>query len=449
MMPPRKRRLILTTAALLSSASAGGTRAAASTTPQHDEDINRRRLKHKERTMSAWRSLNSSTSVRPLDLKLDESDPTKVYQVGIGGFLEPYDINNYQSEFEVTHLSHSTNEGPALSTSGAMKEGGGNAEGIVHHQSDRFSVTNFDLNRWTALEGYSDTERKLDGDANEIPKSRRLRVSADTFKFTEGNDPYDLDENPTVSSRSLGRKQADDFANPDNEAPVVRSTFPPENTKIGPNQSFGALVSDNGTGVKSVCLQLRDHMNSLSDCFDLVNVGFDVWELTFDGFDAFEGEIWSYRIRSKDGAKNRVNTRWADFVINISGKREENDGWETETDETGDSEQSGKLTKEVRDESWPYGGVVQKSTGRILFFFDGNAYVCTGTVLDDEIEDRTVIVSLFSRFCQLFIRSLTIVCLISAHCCALRLSIPSPRWTLCRACPLHTRSRQYHRHEVR
>jgi hypothetical protein len=390
--PTRRKRLLLTaTVSLLSTAKANGTRAAS--------QQNRRRL-HKERTLTAWRSLESA-SVRPLDLKLDESDPLKVYQVGIGGFLEPYDFTNYQVDFATTHLDSSSNEGPALSSSKtSLGEGGGNAEGIVHVQSDRIAATNFDLNRWMKLKGYQDVERALMSEHDDENANGARVVSASIFKYTEDNDPYNLhdDDNEASSSRKL-KGAADEFA--DNEAPVVRSTFPPNQTKIGPNQSFGALVSDNGTGVKSVCLQLRDHVNSLSDCFELVNVGYDVYELTFDGFDAYEGMTWSYRIRSKDGAKNRANTPWADFIINISGKGEsetDNGGGSGGQDENGDTTDTnnGVLTQEVRDESWPYGGVVQKSTGRILFFFDGNAYVCTGTVLDDEIQDRTVIVSLLS-----------------------------------------------------
>ena len=337
-----------------------------------------------------------------------------MYQVGIGGFLEPYDEYNYQQDFiESTSSTHHLNnnvdgssgrEGPALSSSSSvLSEGGGNAEGVVHYQSERLPLTNFDLNRWTALQGLSDVERKLDGESSSSSSSsrvRKLKITPDFFKYTEHNDPYDLpdeadvntdvDVTTTTTSRNLKKKQADSFA--DDEAPIVRSTFPPVNTKIGPNQSFGALVSDDGTGVKSVCLQLRDHVNSLSDCFELVNVGRDVYELTFDGFDAYEGMTWSYRVRSKDKARNRVNTPWADFIINISGKGQGQEE-EEEGDVGGGGGDTGVLTEEVSDESWPYGGLVQKSTGRILFFFDGNAYVCTGTVLDDEVEDRTVIVS--------------------------------------------------------
>jgi hypothetical protein len=397
-MAAPKRRNLLLTASLLTTATASGVRAA-----QHSEEptheTTRRLQQHKHRTLSAWSQ--TSVPIRPLDLKLDESDPSKVYQVGIGGFLEPYDEYNYQQDFvESTHHLNNPGgrEGPALSSSSsALSEGGGNAEGVVHYQSERLPLTNFDLNRWTALQGFSDVERKLDGESSS--GVRKLKITPDFFKYNEHNDPYDLpdeaDANTDVdvtTSRNLKKNQANSFA--DDEAPIVRSTFPPVNTKIGPNQSFGALVSDDGTGVKSVCLQLRDHVNSLSDCFELVNVGRDVYELTFDGFDAYEGMTWSYRVRSKDKAKNRVNTPWADFIINISGKGQSQEEEEERDVGAGDSGGgTGVLTEEVSDESWPYGGLVQKSTGRILFFFDGNAYVCTGTVLDDEVEDRTVILT--------------------------------------------------------
>lgn len=427
----------------------------------------RRRLARTQRTLAAWRSLKTSgssesvTPIRPLDLKIDQDDPSKVYQVGAGGFLEPYDFVNYQEGFGVkfsfgesapqrdgqdedevssTGEGHTkgSSEGPALSSStSSLSSSGGNAEGVVHVQSERLGLTNFDLNRLAAISGYSDVERKMAQDNADVSSSgirgprssesptlkenapretRKLQSRSSFFKYTPENDPYELpDQTPSLTrqlqrdahsilvgeSLELNRQYAEDFvtdkASPtrDDEAPIIRSTFPPINTKIGPNQSFGALVTDNGTGVKSVCLQFKDHTNSRSDCFELVMVGSDVWELTFDGFNAYEGETWSYRIRGKDGAKNRANTEWADFIINISGKGDSgggNDG--SSGGGTTDEVPSGTLLNNVvRDESWPYGGVIQMSTGRILFFFDGNAYVCTGTVIKDDIQDRTIVLT--------------------------------------------------------
>ena len=39
-------------------------------------------------------------------------------------------------------------------------------------------------------------------------------------------------------------------------------------------------------------------------------------------------------------------------------------------------------------------GQIQYSSGRVLFFFDGNPFVCTGTVIDDgDHPDRTLILT--------------------------------------------------------
>jgi hypothetical protein len=87
-------------------------------------------------------------------------------------------------------------------------------------------------------------------------------------------------------------------------------------------------------------------------------VGQDIWELTFDGFDAYEGETWAYRVRGKDGARNRVNTPWADFIINISGKGESHDesGGSTTGGYEGEVGTGSVLTDAVSDDSWPFGG---------------------------------------------------------------------------------------------
>lgn len=428
-------RSVSVAVSLASAASAAGTRAAAMDAPPLTIDTTassssanemhaRRRLEHTRRTVAAWRSLKSSgssenvTPIRPLDLKIDQDDPSKVYQVGAGGFLEPYDFVNYQDGFGVKFnfggdgrdegssseggggRSKGSSEGPALSSSSSsLSSSGGNAEGVVHVQSERMGLTNFDLNRLAAISGYSDVERRIEqgdvdassggvrrprstessADKEAREQARKLQSRSSTFKYTLENDPYELQhDTPSVTrhlqrgghslivgeSLQLYRQSAEDFVTAkssptrDDEAPMIRSTFPPVNTKIGPNQSFGALVTDNGTGVKSVCLQFKDHTSSRSDCFELVMVGSDVWELSFDGFNAYEGETWSYRIRGKDGAKNRANTEWADFIINISGKGDggaDNDGGSGGG--TPDEVPSGTiLTNVVMDESWPYGG---------------------------------------------------------------------------------------------
>jgi hypothetical protein len=57
-------------------------------------------------------------------------------------------------------------------------------------------------------------------------------------------------------------------------------------------------------------------------------------------------------------------------------------------------EQATLLQRYVRDDPWEYSGKIQYSSGRVLFFFDGNPYVCTGTVVDDgSHSDRTIVLT--------------------------------------------------------
>lgn len=155
----------------------------------------------------------------------------------------------------------------------------------------------------------------------------------------------------------------------DTSPPVVRSTFPPSNTTIGPRQTFGALVSDHAlsytSGVEKVCVQFRDALGVRSTCLPLYNVGSgassttsesgatsdvkctkaehrlsvdclssssssstsrtggsksDIWERTFDGFGAFAGTAWKYRIQAYDTRKNRIVTKWQ--IFNIDARAE-------------------------------------------------------------------------------------------------------------------------------
>jgi hypothetical protein len=41
----------------------------------------------------------------------------------------------------------------------------------------------------------------------------------------------------------------------------------------------------------------------------------DIWERTFDGFGAFAGTAWKYRIQAYDTRKNRIVTKWQSFNI--------------------------------------------------------------------------------------------------------------------------------------
>jgi hypothetical protein len=171
-----------------------------------------------------------------------------------------------------------------------------------------------------------------------------------------------------------------------------------------------------------------------------VHVGKDIWEITFDGFGDYDGETWAYRIQGKDKSNNQETTGWTNFIIDggsatsksssgSGGGGSGSSGSNNNASSSNSGQKSGsgeKLTANENDDSWPYGGeyehdvssilkgflltesfyslhtgVIQTSTGRILFFFNGEAFVCTGTVMDDQVEDRTVIVSVecYSNAC--------------------------------------------------
>ena len=180
------------------------------------------------------------------------------------------------------------------------------------------------------------------------------RREEETFDFTH----HDKTKKSYYESSSAA------VADADTSPPIVRSTFPPSDTTIGPRQTFGALVSDHAlsytSGVEKVCVQFRDALGVRSTCLPLYNVGSgvsssstsesgttsdvkctkaehrlsvdclsssssstsrttgsksDIWERTFDGFGAFAGTAWKYRIQAYDARKNRIVTKWQSFNI--------------------------------------------------------------------------------------------------------------------------------------
>jgi hypothetical protein len=299
-------RQLLIASALISSVTAAGTRPAATFASLQEltaEEVQRARLKHKEVTLHAWNTHQSE--VRPLDLRLDEDDPTQVYQTGSGGWLEPYDDENYQEEYEVVvNISDDSNLQPPISPIGESES--------------------------TYPEDYSSVARNL-----------LSRPSSSVFKYTDDTDPLKLDQEATSylekkkgggkklgggkkgGSANKGKKgggkkgggKKNSSTNSDTAAPLIKSMFPAKNTKVGKNEAFGALVKDAGSGVTSVCVQLKDHFNKLSDCYETVHVGKDIWEITFDGFGDYDGETWAYRIQGKDKSNNQETTGWTNFII--------------------------------------------------------------------------------------------------------------------------------------
>ena len=389
----------------------------------------RRRLlagMRRERALAAHRGAAGTSGLtsgpQPLDLVLDEADPSSypaVFRRGAGGELLPYDPDGDAAApaaddggdggtgegAPVIHLSF-RGAVDAGSDGGTGDDGGGSRSPGGHYWSDRVGYTNFDLRR-----GVGRDEDDEDFAAEEVERraqregARGLRGeeggdgALPLFVYGEHDDPHesaelvpDLDgEDGLRRLKYAGHSktsQADSFASShdprpngtkkdrldeadaaeDKSVPVIVSAFPPINTKIGDRQSFGALVRDvGGSGVRSACVQLQDHVRARSPCLKLKHVGegrgdSGVYELTLDGFDAFKGKKWSYRIMGKDNNRNRRRTGWRSFEISDPGAVvEEEEEATTTADATGAPVTTApsapaRLFETVGDENWPHGG---------------------------------------------------------------------------------------------
>jgi hypothetical protein len=59
------------------------------------------------------------------------------------------------------------------------------------------------------------------------------------------------------------------------------------------------------------------------------------------------------------------------------------------------------LNEVVDDSDWPYAGQIQSATGRILFQFSSNqVYKCSGTVIEDGVEGRSIVLTAGELYLQ-------------------------------------------------
>jgi len=223
------------------------------------------------------------------------------------------------------------------------------------------------------------------------------------------------------------------------QAPIISSTFPPPDVHIGKHQTFGATVygidSVEESHYAKVCVQFQDAHGGRSTCFDLDRVGHKgdesvdrrellncakkkhkdhprcknkqdqvdqgedtdgninlggneqqqvqqeeaiIHEKIFEGFQAFSGQKWKFRIRAVNEDKVRVMSNWQKFTISeYLGQMPEEEEEEIEEEESTTSSTvqapspeeeeeeevesvppapPTKLLEEVRDEDWPHGG---------------------------------------------------------------------------------------------
>ena len=262
---------------------------------------------------------------------------------------------------------------------------------------------------------------------------RRVLSSANTFASHHGKSSSSHADN-FQNSHMLPSKEKGGTSSKlrpkVSQAPIISSTFPPPDVHIGKHQTFGATVYGVDNGVEQsinakVCVQFQDANGGRSTCFDLDRVGTKeeaverrellncakkkhkdhprcknkqdgqinidqgggeqqqqvqqeeaiIHEKIFEGFQAFPGQKWKFRIRAVNEDKVRVMSQWQKFTISeYLGQMPEEEvieGEESTTSSTVHAPPSEeeeeevenappapptKLLEEVRDDDWPHGG---------------------------------------------------------------------------------------------
>ena len=169
----------------------------------------------------------------------------------------------------------------------------------------------------------------------------------------------------------------------DSAPPVVTNMSPSDGQVIGYSYTFSANVDD-PSGVKSVSFVI-EFPNGNTQSFNPGLSGGNLWSVTLQGFS--DGN-WRWWVVAKDKSGKGGNTGTSDkvaFLVDIS------DG------DTGGNNGSGDT---IINAVWDQGGTVQAAAGRIYFEMPKNnrlrrwaGYVCSGTVVTDEVTERSVILT--------------------------------------------------------
>lgn len=166
----------------------------------------------------------------------------------------------------------------------------------------------------------------------------------------------------------------------DSVGPSISGMTPSNGDVIGDKQRFTALVAD-PSGVKSVSFRLWKG-NGVAQSYGATHTTGDEWAIDFTGFS--DGD-WSWQVIAKDAASKRGNTSTSDTV-----------GFSVNTSGGGSSSTGNTVTNEV----WSTEGPIKSAAGRIYFEMPGNSsrtvwngYVCSGTVVTDNVSGRSIILT--------------------------------------------------------
>jgi hypothetical protein len=190
--------------------------------------------------------------------------------------------------------------------------------------------------------------------------------------------------------------------------PKINDLTPSRGDKISSSQTFSAKVTPStftGANIRDVSFRLVDPAGETSDWLPVPR-GYDkdMYEITIEGFGAFPASKWKYQMSVKDDEGRSIES--PNIMFKVDGEAEdkfemEYDDWTYEEEEDAQGFVDGADKKEdlmefdvVGDSNWPYGGGIQSATGRILFEFNGSGtYVCSGTVVKDGKNGRSVILT--------------------------------------------------------
>ncbi len=196
-------------------------------------------------------------------------------------------------------------------------------------------------------------------------------------------EPYGHQVSEDKSSQGMqpvGKPSGDGSS--DTTPPSISDMDPKTGDTIGSNYSLSATVTDE-SGIKSVTFYVQKD-GGLQQSFNPSAGANNTWTVSLQGF---SNGNWSWWAVAKDGAGkggNRGTSNLVSFTVDTSN----GSGGSTQGPNT------------VTNAEWSAGGAVQTAAGRIYFEMPRNpkrkrwiGYVCSGTVVTDTADDRSIILT--------------------------------------------------------
>ncbi|MCO5761606.1 MAG: Ig-like domain-containing protein [Chromatiaceae bacterium] len=167
----------------------------------------------------------------------------------------------------------------------------------------------------------------------------------------------------------------------DTTGPIIANMDPGTNATIPASYPFSATVTDS-SGVRSVSFVIQYPNNGGSQTFSAALGTDNRWSVTLQGF---TDGAWQWQVVAKDtvGKGNTTTSSPVSFTVNTNG-----------------GGGGGGGTEPVTNAEWTGDGQVQAAVGRLYFEMPSNSrrtrwtgYVCSGSVVDDAADDRSVILT--------------------------------------------------------